>query len=178
MTQTQGFATRAIHLAHDPMDHQGALTPPLHLTSTFAFETAEAGGEIFAGERPGHVYSRISNPTLDLLERRVAALEGAEAGLALASGMGAVTAVLWTLLSPGGEVLGTTFDITASQITAIALLCAASRTPSGGVATVLSSPLCICFFREKSKFCIGIRKTTNQWPWVNSKNRSKSVKSR
>ena len=105
MTQTHGFATRAIHLGYDPMDHEGALTPPLHLTSTFAFDSAEAGGALFAGERPGHIYSRISNPTLDLLERRVADLEGAEAGLALASGMGAVTAVLWTLLSPGDEVI-------------------------------------------------------------------------
>lgn len=105
MTQNQGFATRAIHLGHDPMDHQGALTPPLHLTSTFAFDTAEAGGEIFAGERAGHIYSRISNPTLDLLEQRMASLEGAEAGLALASGMGAITSVLWTLLAPGDEII-------------------------------------------------------------------------
>ena len=105
MTTSKGFATRAIHLGYDPMEHEGALTPPLHLTSTFAFETAEAGGETFAGERPGHIYSRISNPTLDLLEARVADLEGAEAGLALASGMGAITAVLWTLLAPGDEVI-------------------------------------------------------------------------
>lgn len=105
MTQSQGFATRAIHLGHDPQDHEGALTPPLHLTSTFAFDSAETGGALFAGERAGHVYSRISNPTLDLLERRIAALEGAEAGLALASGMGAITATLWTLLSPGDEVI-------------------------------------------------------------------------
>ena len=100
-----GFATRAIHLGHDPMSHEGALTPPLHLTSTFAFDSAEQGAAIFAGEAPGYFYSRISNPTLDLLERRVADLEGAEAGLALASGMGAITAVLWTFLSPGDEVI-------------------------------------------------------------------------
>lgn len=100
-----GFATRAIHSYHDPMQHEGALTPPLHLTSTFAFDTAEAGGEIFAGERQGHIYSRISNPTLDLLERRIADLEGAEAGLATASGMGAITAVLWSFLAPGDEVI-------------------------------------------------------------------------
>ncbi|MDO8296768.1 MAG: methionine gamma-lyase [Caulobacter sp.] len=100
-----GFATRAIHLGYDPMDEQGALTPPLHLTSTFAFETAEAGGEMFAGTREGHIYSRISNPTTDLLERRIAGLEGAQAGLATASGMGAITAVMWTFLSPGDEVI-------------------------------------------------------------------------
>ncbi|MDH4384799.1 MAG: methionine gamma-lyase [Caulobacter sp.] len=100
-----GFATRAIHAGYDPMAEQGALTPPLHLTSTFAFETAEAGGELFAGVREGHIYSRISNPTTALLEQRIAALEEAPAGLAAASGMGAITAVLWTFLSPGDEVI-------------------------------------------------------------------------
>ncbi|WP_415236549.1 methionine gamma-lyase [Sneathiella sp.] len=106
MTNTlKGFASRAIHHGYDPLDNEGALTPPLHLTSTFAFESAEAGAEMFAGERQGHVYSRISNPTLDLLERRVAKLEGAEAGLALSSGMGAITATLWTILSPGDELI-------------------------------------------------------------------------
>jgi methionine-gamma-lyase len=105
MDTSKGFATRAIHHAYDPQHNDGALTPPLHLTSIFAFETAEAGGEMFAGERQGHIYSRISNPTCDLLERRIATLEGAEAGLALSSGMGAITAVLWTLLSPGDEVI-------------------------------------------------------------------------
>lgn len=105
MNSKQGFATRAIHHAYDPQENEGALTPPLHLTSTFSFETAEAGGEMFAGERQGYIYSRISNPTCDLLERRIAVLEGAEAGLALSSGMGAITAVLWTLLSPGDEVI-------------------------------------------------------------------------
>ncbi|WP_299665618.1 methionine gamma-lyase [uncultured Ruegeria sp.] len=102
---THGFSTRAIHLGYDPKMNDGALTPPLHLSSTFAFETAEAGADIFAGEREGYFYSRISNPTLDLLEQRIASLEGAEAGLALASGMGAITATLWTLLSPGDELI-------------------------------------------------------------------------
>lgn len=99
------FSTMAIHHGYNPMDNEGALTPPLHLTSTFTFETAEAGGNMFAGEQAGHIYSRISNPTTDLLERRIAVLEGAEAGLALASGMGAITATLWTLLSPGDEII-------------------------------------------------------------------------
>ncbi len=105
MTQSHGFATRAIHHGYDPLENEGALTPPLHLTSTFAFETAESGAQAFAAEREGHVYSRISNPTLDLLEARMATLEGGEAGLALASGMGAITAALWTLLSPGDELI-------------------------------------------------------------------------
>lgn len=101
----QGFSTRAIHHGYDPQAHEGALTPPIHFTSTFAFETAQAGGEMFAGERPGHVYSRISNPTLQLLEQRIASLEQAEAGLALGSGIGAISAALWTLLAPGDEII-------------------------------------------------------------------------
>ena len=100
-----GFSTRAIHAGYDPADEHGALTPPLHLTSTFAFESAEAGGDMFAGTREGHFYSRISNPTTDLLERRLASLEGAEAAVATASGMGAITATLWSLLRAGDEVI-------------------------------------------------------------------------
>ncbi len=100
-----GLATRAIHFGYDPQDEHGALTPPLHLTSTYAFETAQAGGEIFAGERPGYVYSRVGNPTTDLLERRIANLEGAEAAVANASGMGAITSLLWTFLQSGDEII-------------------------------------------------------------------------
>ena len=105
MKNLQGFDTRAIHFAYDPFDNHAALTPPLHLTSTFAFETAEQGGEMFAGDQPGHIYTRISNPTLDLLEKRMASLEAAEAALATASGMGAITSTLWTLLAPGDELI-------------------------------------------------------------------------
>jgi len=108
MTQhnaNHGFATRAIHFGYDASGSERALTPPVHLTSTFMFDTAEQGGEIFAGEQEGHFYSRISNPTLDLLEKRIASLEGAEAGLATSSGMGAICSTLWTFLEPGDELI-------------------------------------------------------------------------
>lgn len=101
----KGFSTRAIHHGYDPMSEQGALTPPLHLTSTFAFETAEDGGARFAGQAPGHIYTRISNPTADLLEQRMASLENGEAAVATASGMGAITAVMWSFLRAGDEVI-------------------------------------------------------------------------
>lgn len=100
-----GFSTRAIHHGYNPLDHGGSLVPPVHMTSTFVFDRAETGGAIFAGEAPGHVYSRISNPTLDLLEQRMACLESAEAGLATGSGIGAITATLWSLVEPGDEVI-------------------------------------------------------------------------
>ncbi|MDQ2070480.1 methionine gamma-lyase [Natronospira bacteriovora] len=103
-----GFATRAIHYGYDPLEEQGALTPPMHVTSTFAFDSAEQGAARFAGEEAGHFYSRISNPTVELLEKRMAALEGAEAALGFASGMGAITALMWSFLRPGDEMIADT----------------------------------------------------------------------
>ena len=101
----QGISTRAIHLGYDPASEQGALNPPIYQTSTYAFETVEQGAEYFAGLKPGYVYGRTRNPTQALLEQRVADLEGAEAGLALASGMAALTATFWSLLKAGDRML-------------------------------------------------------------------------
>ena len=102
---SHGFSTRAIHHGYDPQSHQGALVPPVYQTATYAFPTVEYGAACFSGEAGGHFYSRISNPTLALLEARIASLEGGEAGLALASGMGAITSTMWTLLRPGDELI-------------------------------------------------------------------------
>ncbi|AZF32600.1 Methionine gamma-lyase [Pseudomonas sp. R4-35-07] len=100
-----GFSTRAIHHGYDPKDYHGALVPPIYLSATFAFPTAEYGAACFAGEASGHFYTRISNPTLALLESRMAALENGEAAVAFSSGMGAIAATFWTLLRPGDEVI-------------------------------------------------------------------------
>jgi methionine-gamma-lyase len=101
----QGFTTRAIHHAYDPYSGYGALNPPLYLSSTYTFPTVEDGAARFAGEQEGFVYSRVGNPTTALLEARIANLEGGEAALVTASGMGATTSLLWTLLAPGDEVI-------------------------------------------------------------------------
>lgn len=101
----KGFSTRAIHHAYDPYSGHGALNPPVYLSSTYTFPTVEAGAARFAGEQAGYVYSRVGNPTTALLEQRIADLEGGEAALVTASGMGATTSLLWTLLQPGDEVI-------------------------------------------------------------------------
>jgi methionine-gamma-lyase len=101
----QGFSTRAIHLGYDPASEQGALTPPIYMTSTFAFETAEAGSEMFKGERPGYIYGRTRNPTQTIFEERMASLEGGEAAMATGSGMAAISSVMLTLLSAGDEAV-------------------------------------------------------------------------
>ncbi|MGF1547335.1 MAG: methionine gamma-lyase [Thiotrichales bacterium] len=102
---TAGFATRAIHAGYAPEDAHGALTPPIYPSSTYAFPSAAAGMEIFAGEREGYIYSRVGNPTTGLLETRLASLEGGEAALATGSGMGAIASLFWTLLRPGDEII-------------------------------------------------------------------------
>ena len=63
-----GLSTRAIHLGYDPAEEHGALTPPIFMTSTYAFESAEDGSELFRGERAGYIYGRTRNPTQALLE--------------------------------------------------------------------------------------------------------------
>jgi len=100
-----GFSTRAIHFGYNPADHQGALVPPIYTSATFAFPDAAYGGRCFAGEESGYFYTRIANPTLALLEARLASLEQGVGAVVFGSGMGAITATLWSMLEPGDEVL-------------------------------------------------------------------------
>ncbi|WP_322514915.1 methionine gamma-lyase [Rhodopseudomonas palustris] len=100
-----GFATRAIHHGYDPQAHLGSLNPPVFLTSTYAFDSAAEGAARFAGEAEGFIYGRVGNPTVAVLERRLAELEGGEAALATSSGVGALTALVWTLLNGGDEIV-------------------------------------------------------------------------
>lgn len=85
--------------------YDGSLTTPIFQTSTFAFETAEQGEKRFIGEEDGFIYSRLGNPTVRTLENRMAVLEEGEKGLAFASGMAAVSAVLTSLTKAGDHIL-------------------------------------------------------------------------
>ncbi|MCL6452226.1 MAG: aminotransferase class V-fold PLP-dependent enzyme [Alicyclobacillus sp.] len=99
--------TRLVHPPNPNGDARpfGALTPPLFQTSTFYFDSAEQGGARFAGRESGFIYSRLGNPTTQLLEAAVADLEGAEMGLSFASGMAAISAVLIGLVRAGDHVV-------------------------------------------------------------------------
>ncbi|WP_270942467.1 methionine gamma-lyase [Romboutsia lituseburensis] len=99
------FATRAIHGGHHRDPLSGALTTPIYKTSTFVFDSAEQGGRRFALEEGGYIYSRLGNPTNAQLEEKVAILEGAEACVSTASGIGAITSALWTALKAGDHVV-------------------------------------------------------------------------
>jgi len=99
------FETEVIHAGYLPEEHQGSLVPPLYQTSTFTFPTAEQGEKRFAGTEAGFVYSRLGNPTVKILEDRIASLEKGEAALAFSSGMAAVSAVLMALTKTGDHIL-------------------------------------------------------------------------
>ncbi|WP_394174361.1 methionine gamma-lyase [Guptibacillus hwajinpoensis] len=105
MKDNHRFETRTIHDGYEDKSHHNSLAAPIYQTSTFTFETAEAGERRFAGEDPGYIYSRLGNPTVRMLEERIASLENAEAGLAFGSGMAAVSAVLLNLVKSGDHIL-------------------------------------------------------------------------
>ncbi|MEZ4526333.1 MAG: aminotransferase class I/II-fold pyridoxal phosphate-dependent enzyme [Desulfobacterales bacterium] len=84
------------------------LVPPIHMTSTYKFNSAEHGAKLFAGNDTGYIYTRISNPTVDLLQEKVALLEGAESAIATASGMASVSCVSMTLAAPGDNFVSCT----------------------------------------------------------------------
>ena len=99
-----GFATRQIHAGH--MENAaGSLCAPIYQTSTFAFSTVQQGGARFAGEEGGYIYTRLGNPTLGAVEEKLASLEGGEAAMAAASGMGAISSALWTSVVAGDEIV-------------------------------------------------------------------------
>ncbi len=103
--KNMGFGTSAIHSGVTREEKFQSLTMPIYQTSTFYFNTCEEGGQKFAGEEAGYIYTRLGNPTTSLLEEKVAALEGAEAAAAASSGMGAVSACLWTVAAAGKHIV-------------------------------------------------------------------------
>ena len=98
------FDTLQAH-AGQSVDATGARVTPIYQTTSFVFDGVEQAREIFNHERPGHIYTRISNPTTDVLERRLAALEGGSACVCFASGMAAEAAVAFTLCKTGDEIV-------------------------------------------------------------------------
>lgn len=101
----KSFETMAIHEGYDAKKMLGSLSTPIFQTSTYEFQSAEHGEQSFKGEAEGFIYSRLGNPTVQVLENRMAELEGAERGLAFSSGMGAISAVLISLTKANDHVL-------------------------------------------------------------------------
>ena len=100
-----GFDTLALHAGAAPDPATGARAVPIHLSTSFVFESTEHAASLFNMERSGHVYSRLSNPTNAVFEERVAALEGGAGAIATASGQAAMHLAVATLCGAGSHVV-------------------------------------------------------------------------
>lgn len=117
-----GFSTRQIHVGKYK-NAAGALCDPIYQTSTFEFDSVEQGGARFAGTESGHIYTRLSNPSTNSVEEKIASLENGEAAMATGSGMGAITAAIYCNVVAGDEIVadetlyGCTFAFLSKEIT-------------------------------------------------------------
>ncbi len=100
-----GFETRQVHAGQRPDPNTGARAVPIYQTTSYVFEDPESAAAYFNLQEYGNTYSRIMNPTVAVLEERLANLEGGCGGVAFASGIAAQTAALFTLLQPGDHVV-------------------------------------------------------------------------
>jgi O-acetylhomoserine (thiol)-lyase len=100
-----GFDTLALHAGQSPDPATGARAVPIYATTSYVFRDAEHAASLFNMERAGHVYSRISNPTVAVLEERMAALEGGVGAIATASGQAALHLAVATLMDAGGHIV-------------------------------------------------------------------------
>ena len=99
------FDTLALHAGSQPDPATGARAVPIHLTTSFVFESSDQAASLFNLERAGHVYSRISNPTTAVFEQRIAALEGGIGAIATASGQAALHLSVATLMGAGSHIV-------------------------------------------------------------------------
>src|ERR1043166_5466577 len=100
-----GFDTLALHAGQSPDPATGSRAVPIYQTTSYVFRDTEHAASLFNMERAGHVYSRISNPTVAVLEERIAALEGGVGAIATASGQAALHLAIATLMDAGSHIV-------------------------------------------------------------------------
>src|SRR5512147_1721758 len=97
--------TLAVHGGYSPEPTTKAVAVPIYQTTSYAFDDTQHGADLFDLKVQGNIYTRIMNPTQDVLEKRVAAMEGGIAGLALASGQAAITYSIMTIAEAGDNIV-------------------------------------------------------------------------
>jgi O-acetylhomoserine (thiol)-lyase len=102
---TQNFATKALHAGHDVTKNGGTRAVPIYQSTAYVFNDSDHAANLFSLAEPGNIYTRINNPTNDILEQRLAALEGGIAAVATASGTSAIATTLLTLLRAGDHIV-------------------------------------------------------------------------
>ena len=126
--------TLAVHAGQAPDPTTRAVAVPIYQTAAYAFDSAQHGADLFDLKVPGNIYTRIMNPTNDVLEKRVAALEGGIAALALASGMAAITYAIQTIAEAGDNI------VSASTLYGGTYNLFAHTLPRQGIATRFADP--------------------------------------
>jgi O-acetylhomoserine (thiol)-lyase len=99
------LATNALHAGHDVKKTQGTRAVPIYQSTSYVFDNSEQAANLFALTEAGYIYTRLNNPTNDILEQRLAALEGGVAAVATASGTAAIATTLMTLLKSGDHIV-------------------------------------------------------------------------
>jgi O-acetylhomoserine (thiol)-lyase len=102
---TPKFATNALHAGHDVTKHGGTRAVPIYQTSSYVFDNSEHAANLFGLAEAGYIYTRLNNPTNDILEQRLAALEGGIAAVVTASGTAAIATSLLVLLKTGDHIV-------------------------------------------------------------------------
>ena len=102
---TDGFETRSLHAGTDPDPATGARAPPIYQTTSYVFDDAEDAAKQFALEKPGHIYSRLMNPTVGQLQERLASLESGVGAVATASGMASLDVATFLLAEAGDNIV-------------------------------------------------------------------------
>ncbi|PQJ18233.1 O-acetylhomoserine aminocarboxypropyltransferase/cysteine synthase family protein [Nonlabens xylanidelens] len=102
---SQKFSTNALHAGHDFKNNGGTRAVPLYQSTSYVFNNSDHAANLFSLAEPGFIYTRINNPTVDVLEQRLAALEGGIAAVATASGTSAISTTLLTLLRAGDHIV-------------------------------------------------------------------------
>lgn len=119
---TLKFETNALHAGHDVTQHGGTRAVPIYQTSSYVFNNSEHAANLFGLTEPGYIYTRLNNPTNDILEQRLAALEGGIAAVVTASGTAAIATALLTMLKTGDHIVasnslyGGTFNMLNSTL--------------------------------------------------------------
>ncbi|MDO7786072.1 homocysteine synthase [Desulforamulus aquiferis] len=103
-----GFETLALHAGHNPDSETLSRAVPIYQTTSYVFKDSEHAANLFGLREEGHIYTRIDNPTTDILEKRLAALEGGVGALAFASGHAAITAAVLNIAAAGDEIVSST----------------------------------------------------------------------
>ncbi len=99
------FDTLQVHAGHTPDPTHGSCVTPIHQTASFVFNSVEHGAKLFSLEEAGHIYTRLSNPTTDIFEKRIAALEGGTAAVAVSSGHASQFLIIQNLAESGDNIV-------------------------------------------------------------------------